>query len=526
VKGFDQKIINLRKSAAFRRLSVRCVVCYLSLVSVLASDRVHAQIQGPGGASQGGASAQAGSSSPGGFNTGGIGTSYGGQGGASGASSALSQSPFSGSVPEGKATSEILPITFKEAIDRALRNNLGVLLGSDNTLNARGQRWHELSALLPHVSASASQSAAQIDLAAEGFRFNFAGIPKVIGPVGIWQSQVSLSQSLFDFNAIERTRGTSANLQAVQFAYKDARDTVVLAAGNAYLETLAGAARVETEQAQVITAQAVYDRSVDQQKAGVSPAIDALRARVELQSQQQQLIVAKNNYAKQKLALARVIGLPPGQEFALTDKAPYEPLVAMGVEQALQRAYTSRADYMAAAQQVRASEYLRRAATAEHYPTLSIAGDYGDAGIRPGSSHGVFQAGITLDIPIFAGGKTHGDVLQAEASLRQSRQQLENLRGQIDQEVRSALLDLAAAAEQVEVARSTVDLANQTLTQSRDRFAAGVTDNLEVVQAQESLAAANETYISSLYAHNLAKVELARAIGFAEQGVRLYLQGK
>jgi outer membrane protein TolC len=516
LKGRVQKIINLGKSAGFSPAG--WVFVCLFLASVLAGDPALAQSQGisPGG-SPGGAASQSGSSSS---------SSGGGESGASGVGSALSQSPYSGSVPEGKANSEVLPITFKEAIDRALRNNLGALLGSDNTLSARGQRWHELSALLPHVSASANQSAAQIDLAAEGFRFNFAGIPKVVGPVGIWQSQVSLSQSLFDFNAIERTRGASANLQASQFAYKDARDIVVLAAGNAYLEALSGDARVETEQAQVVTAQAVYERSVDQQKAGVSPAIDALRARVELQSQQQQLIVAKNNYAKEKLSLARVIGLPPGQEFTLTDKAPYEPLAAMGVEQALQRAYTSRSDYMAAAQQLRAAEYLRRAATAEHYPALSIAGDYGDAGIRPGSSHGVFQAGITLDIPIFAGGKTHGEVLQAEAALRQTRQQLENLRGQIDQEVRTALLDLASAAEQVEVARSTVDLANQTLTQSRDRFAAGVTDNLEVVQAQESLASANESYISSLYAHNLAKVELARAIGFAEQGVRLYLQGK
>jgi outer membrane protein TolC len=376
------------------------------------------------------------------------------------------------------------------------------------------------------VSASVNESATQIDLAALGFRFNFPGIPRVVGPLGIWQAQASLSQTLFDFNAIERTRGASANLQAAHLLYKDARDMVVLAAGNAYLEALAEAARVETAQAQVVTAQAVYDRSVDQQKAGVSPAIDALRARVELQSQQQQLIVSKNNYAKQKLTLARTIGLPPGQEFSLTDKAPYEPLAAMGVEQALQRAYATRSDYMAAAQQVRSAEYLRRAATAEHYPSIGIAGYYGAAGIRPGSSHGVFEAGVTLDIPITAGGKTHGDVLEAEASLRQARQQLENLRGQIDLEVRSALLDLASAAEQVEVARSTVDLANQTFTQSQDRFTAGVTDNLEVVQAQESVTSANENYISSLYAHNLAKVELARAIGFAEQGVRLYLQGK
>jgi outer membrane protein TolC len=196
------------------------------------------------------------------------------------------------------------------------------------------------------------------------------------------------------------------------------------------------------------------------------------------------------------------------------------------LEQDLQRAYASRPDYLAAAQQVRSAEEFRRAATAEYYPSLEIAGNYGAAGIRPGSSHGVFDVGATLDIPIFAGGRTHADVLEAESTLRQSRQQLENLRGQIDYEVRSARLDLNSAAEQVEVAKSSVDLAKQTLEQAQDRFTAGVTDNLEVVQAQDSLTSANQTYISALYSHNLAKIELAKAVGVAEEGVKQYLQNQ
>jgi outer membrane protein TolC len=224
--------------------------------------------------------------------------------------------------------------------------------------------------------------------------------------------------------------------------------------------------------------------------------------------------------------LARTIGLPLGQEFNLTEQVPYQPLAPMSVEQALQRAYMGRADYQAAAQQVRAAEQFRRAATAEHYPTLGVSGNYGAAGVNVGNSHGVFLAGATLSIPIFAGGRTHADVLQAEATLRQSRQQLENVRAQIDYDVRSALLDLTAAADQVQVARSALDLANQTLVQARDRFTAGVTDNLEVIEAQDALASANENYISSLYSHNVAKVLLARSIGFAEQGVKQYLEGK
>jgi outer membrane protein TolC len=439
---------------------------------------------------------------------------------------AFGQSPFSGSVPEGKATPGVLPLSFKDAIDRGLRNNLGILLQSDSTLTAKGERWKELSALLPHVNASVTELAEQIDLASLGFRFKTPGIPTVVGPLGVFETGVYLTQSLFDYHAIERKRGATYNEKAVQYSLKNAREFVTLAVGNAYLVTIADAARVETAQADVLTAQALYDKAADQQKAGVSPAIDTLRARVELQSNQQRLIATRNDYAKEKLRLARIIGLPTGQEFSLTTEAPYEPLATAPLEEDLQRAYASRPDYLAAAQQVRSAEEFRRAATAEYYPTLDMAGNYGVAGIRPGSSHGVFEVGATLNIPIFAGGRTHADVLEAEASLRQSRQQLENLRGQIDYDVRSARLDLTSAADQVEVARSSVDLANQTLQQAQDRFAFGVTDNLEVVQAQQALTSANESYISSLYAHNLAKISLAKAIGFAEQGVKQYLENQ
>jgi outer membrane protein TolC len=436
------------------------------------------------------------------------------------------QNPFLNSVPEGKATGTVLPLSFKEAIDHALRSNLGLLLSSDSSMTARGKRWEELSRLLPNISASANQSAQQIDLAALGFRFNFPGIPSVIGPVGTFDARVYLNAPLFDWHSIQRERGAQAYEVAARYRYNDAREMVVLAAGNEYLVTLSAAARVDAAQAEVETAQALFNKAHDQQSAGVSPAIDTLRAQVELQTRQQQLIVARNNYAKQKLLLARTIGLPPGQEFNLTDGAPYKPLTPMSADQALQRAYMERADYQAAALEVRAAEQFRRAATAEHLPTLDISGNYGAAGVNVGDSHGVFLAGATLAIPIFAGGRAHADVLQAEATLRQSRQQLESLRAQIDYDVRSALLDLSAANDQVQVARSALDLASQTLVQARDRFTAGVADNLEVIEAQDSVAAANENYISSLYAHNVAKVLLARAIGFAEQGVKQYLEGK
>ena len=301
----------------------------------------------------------------------------------------------------------------------------------------------------------------QDNLAARGLRF--PGFPTVIGPYGFSDARVYLSQSILNLKALNRERGAADDERAAQFSYKDARELVVLATGNAYLQALSGAARLETAEAQLQTAQALFGKASDQQNAGLSPAIDTLRAQVEFQNRQQQLIVARNDFAKQKLALVRAIGLPVGQEIALISKAPYDVLATLGIEESLQRAYASRSDYLAAAQQVRAAEYYRKGASAEYFPTIDMTADYGDLGVNFGNSHGTFTVAGRLNIPIFQGGKVHADVLQSEATLRQTRAQLDNLRGQIEYEVRTALLDIEAANQQVQVARSSVDLAEQTL---------------------------------------------------------------
>jgi len=439
-----------------------------------------------------------------------------------------SQSPFTGSEPEAKVTPEVIQLTFQEAIERGLRNNLGLLLSGDQTITARGERWKELSNLLPNLQAQLQADAQTESLRALGFKPNLfpAPLPRILGPFNYYDARATLNQSIFNFKDIEQERAASERLKSAQYSYKDAREVVVLAIGNAYLQAIAATARIETSEAQVSNAQALYNKAADQQNAGLSPAIDTLRSQVELQTRQQQLIAARNDFAKQKLAIARIIGLAAGQEFVLTEKAPFQALTPLPLEVYLQRAYSSRSDYQAAQAQVRAAELSRRAATAGHYPTLGFDANYGDIGVTPSQSNGTWQVNGGLNIPIFAGGKVHSDVLEADAQLKQARSQLGDLRGRIDYEVRSSLLDLNSAADQVEVGRSSVELAEQALAQSRDRFSAGVTDNLEVVQAQEAVASAHESYIQSLYAHNLAKVELAYAIGDAEQGVKRYLKGE
>jgi len=420
-----------------------------------------------------------------------------------------------------------LQIDFKDAIDRGLRTNLGLLLAGDQTETARGERWKQLAELLPNVSIRGQEAVQTQSLTALGLKASVfhAPVPRVIGPFNYFDLRANATQSLFNYRSLEKERAATESLKAAQLNYKDAREIVVLAVGNSYLQAIAAAARVETAEAQVKSSQALYDKAADQQKAGLIPAIDALRSQVELQTRQQQLIVARNDLAKTNLSVARVIGLPPGQQFVLTEKAPYEALTPLSLDAYLQHAYAGRSDYQAAAAQVHSAELSKRAAAAGRYPSLDLDANFGDIGITPAHSNGTWQVIGGINIPVFAGNRVHGDILEADAQLRQARAQFGDLRGRIDYEVRTALLDLNAAAEQVEVARSSVDLAEQTLAQSQDRFTAGVVDSLEVVQAQEAVANAHENYIQSLYAHNVAKVELAYVIGDAERGVKEYLKG-
>ena len=380
---------------------------------------------------------------------------------------------------------------------------------------------------MPHVTAAPAVVASKTNLGELGLT-SLGGmpIPPSVGPFSYFDARVSVNQSLFDWKSINNSRAASENLKSAEYSFKDARDLVVLAVGYTYLQAIADEARIETAEAQVKTAQALFDQATAQVNAGTSPQIDGLRAKVELQTRQQQLIQAKNNFAIQKLTVARVIGLAPGQQYEFADKSPYHPFEGMTVEEALKRAYASRPDYLAAMNDVRAAEYARKAAKAGYFPSLSFNADVGEGGAHPSTATQVFDVRGTLSIPIFQGGSVHGDILQADARLEQSRERLDNLRAQIDSDVRTALLNLESSAEQVNVARSNIDLAEETLSQSRDRFTAGVTDTVEVVQSQEAVASAHEQYISSLYNFNFSKISLARALGAAEDGVKEYFKGQ
>jgi outer membrane protein TolC len=250
------------------------------------------------------------------------------------------------------------------------------------------------------------------------------------------------------------------------------------------------------------------------------------RTGVQLHTEQYNLSIARNNFAIAKLNLARAIGLPLGQMFELADRLPYADLNPQSVEDALAKAYSSRSDFRSALSTVKSAQQQLSSVRGERYPVLAANGDYGLQGPTFDRSHGAFTFQAGLNVPVFTGGRIKGEVTEAEADLRKRQAEAENLRGQIDYDVRTAYLNLQAAKEQVEVARQNVDLANENLARSKERFAAGVTDSVEVVQAEQSLASANDQYITSLTSHNVAKLQLARALGVARTGYSQYLSAQ
>ncbi len=449
--------------------------------------------------------------------------------GALGVFTLLSQQiQFQGSVPTGTATSSPIPLTLRGAIDRGLKANLGLLVSDSSSEIARGQRVQSLSALLPSVNGQISQTEEQVNLKTIGFNFKFPGvfIPTIVGPFHYTDVRAYASWSAFDYSTRKNYQSAKESERAARLSAQDARDLVVQAVASSYLQIIADASRTEAIRFQVETAQALYNRAADQHNAGTSPAIDVLRSQVELKQQQQRLLAQENQFAKDKLSLGRVIGLPPGQDFNIVEAVPFSPLTSITQEEALRAALEHRTDYQSYQAQVRAAEDAVSAARGQRYPTGSVTADYGDVGTSLGSSHGTFTFVAAARFNIFDGGRISGDVIQAKAALQQRQDELADLGAQIDYQVRTAFLDIRTASDQVAVAQSNLELANQTLVQARDRFSAGVTDNIEVVQAQESVASANDSLIAALYGHNLAKVALARALGGADQGIQRIMEVK
>jgi outer membrane protein TolC len=353
----------------------------------------------------------------------------------------------------------------------------------------------------------------------------FPGVPNIIGPFNVFDARVSVTQSVVDLAALNDARAETHHMEAARLASLSARDFVINVAGTLYVHALGSRARAESARAQQQTAQALYDQALDLKQNGLVAGIDLLRAEVQLSTETVRATVNANEFEKAKLQLAHAIGLPLGQDFALDANLPALPTSDLTVDSAVELAFRTRPDYQAALERVRAAEATRRAAASSLLPSVRVNADYGDIGLSASDAQVTYAVSGVVSIPIFQGGRSRGKLLEADADLRQRRAEAEDLKASIYYEVRTAFLDLEATAQQLKTATRARDLAAQQLVQARDRFAAGVASNIEVVQAQEAVAIANEQFISAQYGYDLAKGRLLKGIGTGEALLRQLLGG-
>ena len=440
-----------------------------------------------------------------------------------------STSPFLGGVPSGTATPDTITITLVDAMRRALERNLAVLNAENQLGHAQGARWKALSDLLPNVNGRVGDTRQQINLQAFGFgTFDVPGgsaFPNIVGPFNVFDARVYLSQSVLDFGTLNDVRAEAHNVEAARQTIRGARDLVVFVTGTVYLQALAASARADAARVQQATAETLHRQALDLKQSGIIAGIDVLRAEVELNAETQRSTSATNEFEKAKLQLARLIGLPLGQKFALDPMLPVLAGPEMSFDEAIAHAYQSRADYQASLERVRAAEASRRAVVGAALPSLHVNADYGDIGLTPSGAKATFTVAGAVNVPIFQGGRTRGKLAEADADLRNRQNEADDMKASIYYEVQSAFLDLQATSQQLQVATKARDLAEQQLAQSRDRFAAGVASNIEVVQAQQAVAVATEQHISALYGYDLAKGALLRGVGSAEDTLQHLLGG-
>ncbi len=411
-------------------------------------------------------------------------------------------SPFLGSVPQGTATADEIPLSLNDAIERGLAANLGAI---DSDLDARvaeAQRERALAALLPQLNGTVRQFRGELALVTFGFQI--PGIPAVIGPFSYQDARVGISQDIVNFEALRNWQAARESAKAAHLTAADARDIVVLAVGSAYFQLVADQARVETAKAQLDASKALDDLATHQVEAGVVPAIDSLRARVQHQTDEQRLAVSQSAFEKDKIGLGRAIGLPSGQRFRVTTAVGYQPWNGPSQEEALKLAFEKRSDWKSAEAALKAAELTERAIHAEHLPTLGVGADYGRVGKTLATTDGTYTLNAQISVPLWNGGRSQAAEAQAAANLERRRSELADFKGRLDADIRSAFLDLQAAQTSVEVAQKTVELADQAFTQAKDRFENGVTNNVEVVLAAGSVVAAHENYIASLFSHHFS----------------------
>ncbi len=438
----------------------------------------------------------------------------------------------------GTVSPETLHLSLDDAIQRGIQANLALTQARIQQQQSDAQRLEALNPLLPSLKAEATTGAHQYNLLTFGFNpsllakiaplfpdVNFANFNPIV-KVDVTTADAALNWTTLDFAAITRYRSAKESLKAAYYNTQSSRGLVVLNVGNQYLKTLADRSQIDSADALLRADEVLLKQAQAEHEAGTAARLDELRARVQFQTQQQKVIAAQNTFEKDRILLKREIGVPVEQTIELTDTAPYADLEQMSIEDARRLAYQSRQDYQGMQRQVQAARFSRSAAKYERLPTVTAGGNYGVTGLTHGLYHGTFVAMGELQVPIFKEAQFRGDADVAAAQQSDALNRQADLKQQIDQQLRDSMLDLNSSQTLVRVSQQNVDLATRALSDANDRFAAGVDDNLPVVQAQATLSQAQSQLIADTLDYNQAKLGLARNLGIVDTQYKAYLHGK
>ncbi|MGD0299158.1 MAG: TolC family protein [Bryobacteraceae bacterium] len=408
-----------------------------------------------------------------------------------------------------------LKLTLRDAVQMALKQNPQVQIANLNIAESRENQNVARAGLLPQINFAGSESVHRVNLSA-AFGSKIPEFPEHVGPFWLIQGGPSGSLPLFDFTAWRRWQASRETVTGTRAQERTVREENVQLVVSQYLGSLRAAADVKAAQSRVDLSKALFDQAADLQKNGVGTGIDTLRANVEYQNERQRLIASQTVLKTSLYSLVRLLNIDPHQPVELADESAFFHTPEYPADESIERAWIERPEMKSLASQIRAAELDKKRIEAERLPNLSLAGSWNLQGVTPTQSIPVYEFGLNLDIPLYTGGRIKAQTAVAGIELKKLAEQQEDLRNQIALEVKTALAELDSAKTEVEVANLGVDLAQQEVTQARDRFQAGVANNIEVVTAQDELSRANDNQIGALYRYNQARADLAHATGQIE----------
>jgi len=417
----------------------------------------------------------------------------------------------------GKAQAAAAPLrlTLSEAVNLSLKQNPQVIVANLSVSGSRQDQNVAHASLLPQVGAAASDTLIRGNVETN-FGQALPGFPHHLGPFWAPQAGTSFSAPLFDLTLWRRYQSAQAAVSASRAQETTVREQATLLVVSQYLGAQRAAADVRAAQSRVDLAQALYDQAADLQKSGVGTGIDTLRANVELQNETQRLIEARTQLDTALYGLTRLLGIEATRPIQLADEMQFADTPAVTAEQALPAAYDARPEMAEIRSQERAATLRRKAAAAERLPALSVEGDWSEQGLTPGRVIPVYEYSAGVRVPLFTGGRISAEQAKADLAIRELAEQERDLRNRISAEVESAIAQVNAARNEVAVANAGIALAHEEVDQARDRFQAGVANNIEVISAQDALARASDNQIAALYRFNQARADLAHADGRIE----------